>query len=204
MTNDDYLTFVRKSRGQNPAMDGKGVDEEFLPSVRSLLADHDRRYHPNGYKPGQKCRYRSTLRELIDEDSFDPAQVSETAQMKLDDSEEEEIKGTASQGEADSVKKWLPKMKDEIFAKVGSLLDGASVKEDSSGIGYAEGPSVRNDDAVIDQIQAIVDAARAEYGLDKNGIRMAHYEMGSPYANKKPRIVFPFYKQGDAGKLKED
>lgn len=200
MKNENFIAFVRKNRGLFIAEDARSLsDDGFLPSVRNLLDNHDRRYHPHGYKPGQKCRYREELRKLTDEDSFDPAQVSETAQMKLDESEAKELQSTkADSEENDPVSEWLPKMKEEIFAKVNSLLKGSTTKENSNGIGFVEGPSVKNDDDIIDQIQAIVDAARAAYGLEKEGIRMTHYESGSPYVGKKPRIIFPYYKKGES------
>lgn len=198
MSNENFFSFVASARCVRSCV--QDSTEGDLPDVRRLLEEHDRRYHPHGFVPGQKCRYREALRQLSDEDSFDPSQVSETAQQKLDQSEDDETKVSVGKTpEPDPVGEWLPNMRDEIFSKVGSFFGGATIKEDSSGVGCVVGGNdVRNDDDLLGKIQAVVDAARAEYGLSSDGVRLAHYESGSPYAGRKPRIVFPFYRKGES------
>lgn len=74
---------------RTPAMDG--VDWQTDPDVQDTLEHHDRRFHPNGYKEGDTCKFRERLARgdlsdmFLDDIKFDAEAEEEKAMGKKGD-----------------------------------------------------------------------------------------------------------------------
>ena len=70
MQSNNFYNWMRKKRTESAAM-----DSDFGSDILADLENHDKRFHPNGYKDGSKCKYRDNLK-------VDQLDASETVKAK--------------------------------------------------------------------------------------------------------------------------
>lgn len=96
----DYLMLGADDVNDNPDAPTKSMlkvlEDATDESPRMSLEEHDKRFHPNGYKPGSTCQFREALARGDDLDGIEEAEKIEAYMSKVNAGKESAAKSKKS------------------------------------------------------------------------------------------------------------
>ena len=191
-----------KVKGEGEQRNGSSSVAEDWKPVK--LEEHDKRFHPNGYKDGDSCKFREALMRGDSADQIEAAEGEEAAEKQLDESD---VAAYLVLSEPIYSGKWKDgrTVKDEDLPRIREKLDGFML----------EHPEIAglNEDAAYDLENAVgrtpgwhrndKKAGRAEVWSDDDVDFVVEELMDTP--DKETRDLFEaFFPEGHFGDAQEE